>query len=212
MLIYGYCVGVVVAELLQDMYKLYKNFLKKEFFFMILAFAFILLNLSLASRHGRDFVSEFLVGTFPYIVAISPLVGLILGAVDVKLSSFVIRRVDEAVLELDMSKIMKSQSPYLGGGVASLTYNVAYVLGEEAIRGGVLMALKYDLGATVPALLAAGALIFLFARAIPWYLRLVKLIDDFVLTVLFLTGGVLSAWIAHAVMNAYILWPLVKHE
>jgi len=178
----------------------------------MLALVFILLNLSLASRHGRDFVSEFMVGAFPYLAAISPLIGLILGAVDVKLSSFAIRRVDEAVLELDMPKITNIQSPYLGGGAISLVYNAAYVLGEEAIRGGVLMVLKYDLGATVPVLLAAGTLMFFLARAIPWYLRLVKLIDDFVLTVLFLTGGVLSAWIAHAVMNAYILWPLVKHE
>jgi len=178
----------------------------------MLALVFILLNLSLASRHGRDFVSEFLVGTFPYLVAFSPLVGLILGAVDVKLSSFVVRRIDEALLELDIPKITEVQSPYLGSGAAGLAYNAVYVLGEEAIRGGVLMALKYDLGATAPLLLAAGALMFLFARAIPWYLRLVKLIDDFVLTALFLTGGMLSAWIAHAVMNAYILWPLIKHE
>lgn len=62
-----------------------------------------------------------------------------------------------------------------------------------------------------PAVVAFGTLLFVIWRRLPMYLRVVKLLDDFAFTMLFLWGGLLSAWLAHALMNTYILWPLVRY-
>ena len=182
------------------------------FSFLIIAAISIPLHVWLLTDGKKHYFEEFLVGAYPYVVAISPLVGLLLGLLDVRLSSIVLRRIDEAVLELDAPQILEAQSPYISKGIVGLGLNALYVLGEESIRGVILFYSKYLFKLSTLSLLLTGTFLFFFVRALPWYLRLVKLIDDFVLTVLFLMGGVLSAWIAHAVMNAYILWPLVKHE
>jgi len=190
----------------------YKDVYFILFFFVIIVALSISLHIWLITGSKKHYFDDFLVGTYPYVVAISPLVGLLLGLLDVKLNGIILKRIDEAILELDAPKILKIQSPYIGRGIVGLGLNTLYVLGEESIRGAILFYSKYLFKLSTFSLFLLGTFLFFFARAIPWYLRLVKLIDDFVLTVLFLTGGVLSAWITHAVMNAYILWPLVKYE
>ncbi len=180
---------------------------KVYFSLMILAFIQIMVYISMASK-GK-YLHEFLFGSVPFLAVVAPLLGLLVGVLDVRLSTYIVARLDPARLELDAERITSSQDPYTGRGIYGIFMNSAYVLGEEAIRGVVLTVLKKAV--SVEVLIAAGTFLFIFSRSLPMYLRVVKMVDDFVLTLLFLWGGLLSAWLAHTFMNAYILWPIVKY-
>lgn len=165
-----------------------------------------------AFMNGPKMYIPFFLGQSPLLIAAAPLLGLALGFLDVRLSGLVLSRIDPARLELDAPSIEGAQSPYLGSGWRGIAANGLCVLGEESIRGIFLVLLKENFRWPIYALIAAGTFMFFLSRRIPVYLQAVKLIDDFALTLLFLWGGVISAWLAHLALNVYILWPLLKHE
>ena len=181
-----------------------------NFLVMIIAFSNILLALAIRDViGGRSYLVAFLTGGLPILAVLAPLIGLFLGLLDVTLSKLIVRRVDPVMIELDAPLIEEVRSPYVGRGYLGVAGNWVYVLGEESIRGVFLMLVK-DAWPT-PAVVAFGTLLFVIWRRLPMYLRVVKLLDDFAFTMLFLWGGLLSAWLAHALMNTYILWPLVRY-
>lgn len=180
---------------------------KVSFFLMIIALPQIFTGVFM---WGPKVYVPFFMGRIPLLIVVAPIVGLALGVLDVYLSRLVLSRIDQARLELDASSIEEAQTPYIGQGVLGIVKNGLYVLGEESIRGIILIFAGHDL--PVYAVVALGTFLFFFSRRLPIYMRLVKLIDDLVLTLLFLWGGVISAWLAHLVLNTYILWPLLRYE
>ncbi len=178
----------------------------------------IITNIVIVGLQNHNILLNFFLGYYPYLVVISPLIGYLLSLLDTRLSLFVLNRVDPVRLELDTPAIERYTELYLSDRyIITMSCLVIYAIAEELIRGGFILAVKvYSNLGFLPMLIVGtivGMIILFIARAhLPIYLRAVKLIDDLILSLLLLLGGVLSAIIAHVILNVLIARPLLKGE
>ncbi len=188
----------------------------KRLLIAFIAIIGIITNIVIIGLQNRSILLNFLLGYYPYLVIISPFIGFLLSLLDVRFSLFVLNHIDPVRLELDLSAIEQYTRLYLSEKyTVTILCLVIYAIAEELIRGGFLLAIKvYSNLSFLPMLIVGsivGTIILFIARAhLPIYLRAVKLVDDFILTLLLLLGGVLSAIIAHIVLNIFIVKPLLK--
>ncbi len=143
------------------------------------------------------------------LLVISPLLGFLLGLADLRITDFALRTLRGAQDISLYEKVEKLQNPYRGKGLKALIPLISNALGEECVRGAVIVVLcQYLKVATVFAALAAILFIQIF-RPIPLYARPAKVMVDIILTLLFAYGGLLPPLLAHTSLNLCILYPIM---
>jgi len=176
------------------------------FFAIISINIFILFNTSSAIKH-------FYLGHYQdyyLFIPLAPILGLLLGLLDISLTSIILQRREETLSKYESNLIAALQNEYVGKERFGIVLSIINSFGEEAIRGVVFLFMYsffFPKNATVNIL--SVALMINFSRPLPLWARLPKMLDDVVLTVCFYLFGWIFTGLMHFTMNTYIIYPLL---